>query len=91
MAARKHLLDLDEPVSFASTTPRVIRTTQVGKVIGFGCSTAEEEAFQSMEGFLKESRDNPGDQAEFESKLHDHVTELETQIAADQRARAGGG
>jgi hypothetical protein len=90
MAAGKHLVDLDEPVSFASTTPRVIRTAQVGKVIGFGCSTAEEEAFQSMEGFLKDSRENPSDQEEFESKLHEHISALETQIAADQKARAAG-
>ena len=90
MARNNPLVELDETVSFASTTPRVIRTKQAGRLIGFGCSGAEESAHQSLENFLMEHRENPGDPGEFESKLREHLSDLETQILSAQRERAAG-
>ena len=73
---------LDEPVSFASSSKRVIQTNQAGRVIGFGCSGAEEEALENLEGFLRQARAQPDSisQEDFEREVHERVQALEQEV-----------
>ncbi|HEX8744441.1 MAG TPA: hypothetical protein VF712_15030 [Thermoleophilaceae bacterium] len=89
MPGENPLVDLDEKVSFASTTPRVVRTQEAGRLIGFGCSGEEEAAHQQLEGFLQQARENPGmDQGEFEGQVRSMLGQLEQSILSSQQQRA---
>jgi hypothetical protein len=79
---------LDEQVSLASSSARVVKTAQVGRVIGFGCHGAEQEALESLKTFAKNAREKGGAAAEnFEQKLHEHVQKLEGEIAKSHKQR----
>ena len=75
---------LDEQVTLASSSPRAVRTDQAGRVIGFGCSSNEQQALETLKGFVKESKSKKAD-ADFEKNLHKHIQELEKQILASKK------
>lgn len=97
---RKHgvnpFVKLDEQVTLASSSERVVRTAQTGRVVGFGCSLEEEQASEALANFAKQARENPGaaSDPDFRQKLHEHVERLEKSIAAahgGQGSPKGGG
>ncbi|MEA2489378.1 MAG: hypothetical protein QOH21_1170 [Acidobacteriota bacterium] len=83
MDSKSPFVKLDEQVSLASSTPRVIRTSEAGRVIGFGCSSAEESAFKSLESFIRDARNNPP--ADFEAQLHQHVQKFQQAVVSDHK------
>lgn len=91
MDPRSPFVPLEEPVSFASSTPRVLQTSQAGRVIGFGCSSAEQEAFESLKSYIQQAREQPASAQNFESELRSKVDAFHQQVVADQRSRSEGG
>lgn len=94
MEANKHrnpspFVKLDDQVSLASASERVVKTQQEGRVLGFGCNGREQEALESLKNFAKQARENPSlAGADFEQKLRAQVQQLEQAIATSQRERA---
>jgi hypothetical protein len=86
--AKTPFVTLDEPVSFASSSARVVRTNQVGRVLGFGCSGEEQQSFDALESFAKEAREHPErTPSNFEQELHNRVAALERSVVTAQRQR----
>lgn len=80
---------LDEQVTLASSSARVVKTAQVGRVLGFGCHQEEQEALESLKSFAKQARDNPASAGpDFEKKIRERVDKLEKVIVKHHKDRA---
>lgn len=88
---RTPFVKLDEQVSLASSSERVVKTTQVGRVIGFGCNQSEQDALEALKNFAKEARENPQSASDpnFKQRLHEHVQKLEDAIASSHGNQSG--
>ena len=88
---RSPFVKLDEQVSLASSSERVVKTTQVGRVIGFGCNQDEQDALEALKNFSKQARENPQTASDptFRQKLHEHVQKLEEAIASSHGNQSG--
>ena len=83
MDSKSPFVKLDEQVSLASSTPRVIRTSEAGRVIGFGCSGAEEASFKSLESYIRDSRNNPPDN--FENELNQKIEAFKQEVLNEHK------
>lgn len=82
---------LESPVTLASSHERVVRTSQAGRVIGFGCSSEEEQAHEALVSFAKQARENPDTASDpnFRQQLHDHIQKLEDSIVSSHGSQGG--
>ena len=83
--SKSPFVKLDEQVTLASSTPRVILTGEAGRVIGFGCSSAEEASFKSLESFIRDSRKNPPEN--FESELQSRIQKFQQEVVNEHKSR----
>jgi hypothetical protein len=91
-SSKSPFVKLEEQVTLASSSERVVKTAQVGRVIGFGCHSSEQEAHEALTKFAKQARKNPSSAGpDFEKKVRGHVAKLEKAILSQQKKRTAKG
>lgn len=90
-SSKSPFVKLEEQVTLASSSERVVKTAQVGRVIGFGCHSSEQEAHEALTKFAKQARKNPASAGPgFAKKIHGHVAKLEKAILSQHKQRTKG-
>jgi len=79
-SSKTPFVKLDDQVTLASTSARVVKTAQIGRVLGFGCHQHEQEALESLKSYAKQVRENPANAGDIEAGVHQRIQKLEQAI-----------